>query len=171
MNKFTITDQDRLDLKRMINQTDDYVDNTHNIQKLQHSSLIREDIIKIERLKKENSAMIETNQDEFIELCKTQCQFLFNYYTDIFNKICKDLIDLTIMKNLLDVLHFIEIGKLDQQEGSIIVGKILKQLYLDSAVKTADAIDKERESDNEIININIPEAKNISWRDYKKLNS
>jgi hypothetical protein len=75
------------------------------------------------------------------------------------------------MKNLLDVLHFIEIGKLDQQEGSIIVGKILKQLYLDSAVKTADALDKERASDNEVININIPEVKNISWRDFKKLNS
>jgi hypothetical protein len=48
MNKFNITEQDRLDLKRMINQTEDYVDNTHNIQKLKHSSLIREDIIKIE---------------------------------------------------------------------------------------------------------------------------
>jgi hypothetical protein len=171
MNKFNITEQDRLDLKRMINQTEDYVDNTHNIQKLKHSSLIREDIIKIEKLKRENSLLKENDQDNFLELCKEQCQFLFNHYTDIFNKVCKDLIDLSIMKNLLDVLHFIEIGKLDQQEGSIIVGKILKQLYLDSAVKTADALDKERATDNEVININIPEVKNISWRDYKKLNS
>ena len=115
--------------------------------------------------------MYETNKDEFIELCATQCQFLFNNYTDIFNKVCKDLIDLTIMKNLLDVLYFIEVGKLDQQEGSIIVGKILKKLYLDSAVKTADALDRNRENEEEVININVPEPKTISWKDFKKLNS
>jgi len=171
MNKITITEQDRLDLKKMMSQTDDYVDNTDNIQKIKHSSFIREDIIKIEQLKRQNSILYETNKDEFIELCATHCQFLFNNYTDIFNKVCKDLIDLTIMKNLLDVLHFIEIGKLDQQEGSIIVGKILKQLYIDSAVKTADALDRDRENEEEVININVPEPKNISWKDFKKLNS
>ena len=170
MNKFTITEQDRLDLKRMISQTDDYVDNTDNIQKLQHSSLIRKDILKIEKIKREQPVLANPSIDDFIELCKNECPFLFNNYTDIFNKICKGLIDLSIMGNFLDVLYYIENGKLDQQEGSIIIGKLLKQLYLDSAVRTADALDSEFEKEN-TININIPEPKNISWNDFKKLNS
>ena len=167
MEKFTITEKDRLDLKKMMSQTDDYEDNTENIKKLKHSSLIHADILTIQKMKQEHSLMREKNMDDFIELCREKSNFLFTNYTDIFNKICKDLIDLNIMAKLLDVLFYIEEGKLDQQEGSIIVGKLLKQMYIDSAVKTADALDKQHADDDSVININIPEPKNISWKTYK----
>jgi hypothetical protein len=64
------------------------------------------------------------------------------------------------------VLKQIENGKLDQHEGSHKVGKLLKTLYLDSAVRKADKLNHERESGEEA----RPEPKNISWSEYKKKN-
>ena len=62
------------------------------------------------------------------------------------------------------MLKLIEDGKLDQHEGSHRVGKLLKSLYLDSAVRKADKLNHERESGEEA----RPEPKNISWEEYKK---
>ena len=167
MNKITITEQDRLDLKRMMSQTDDYVDNTDNIQKIKHSSLIREDIIKIEQLKRQNSILYETNKDEFIELCATQCQFLFNNYTDIFNKVIRNEINFEILGKLLYVLKAIEDEKVDQHEGSVLVGKILKELYLDSAVRHGDNLDKKYAA-QEPQKPTLVEGRAISWKEYKQ---
>ena len=57
----------------------------------------------------------------------------------------------------------IEDGKVDQHEGSVIVGKILKELYVDSAMKRIDNLDKEHTQDS------VPkiEPKKLSWREYK----
>jgi hypothetical protein len=69
------------------------------------------------------------------------------------------------MTKLLTILKMIEDEKVDQHEGSVLVGRILKELYLDSAVKRADNLDKERESEK----VERVEGKAISWRDYKKM--
>ena len=66
----------------------------------------------------------------------------------------------------LDVLRQIEDGKVDQHEGSVLVGKILKELYVDSALKRCNAINE---------TIDTPEttyadAKTISWKQYKQMN-
>ena len=71
--------------------------------------------------------------------------------------------DIVIMSKLLIVLKLIEDGNLDQQDGAVRVGKLLKELYLDSAVKRADALDKEHEDDKVPIN----DGKNISWTNFK----
>ena len=55
---------------------------------------------------------------------------------------------------------------MDQQEGSVRVGNILKDLYLDSAVKRADALDKEHNEEKEPIN----NGKSINWSKYKLTN-
>jgi hypothetical protein len=65
------------------------------------------------------------------------------FRNDFFDKVIKDEIDLRIMTRLLIVLKLIEDEKVDQHEGSVMVGKILKERYLDSAVKRADTLDKE----------------------------
>ena len=62
------------------------------------------------------------------------------------------------------VLKLIEDGQIDQQDGSVRVGRLLKELYLDSAVKRADALDKEREGENEPVN----DGKSISWSKFKQ---
>ena len=47
----------------------------------------------------------------------SQCNFLFNNYTDIFNKVKKDEINLETLWNLLNILKKIEDGNIDQHTG------------------------------------------------------
>ena len=154
-----LNNQDRLNLKKLIDEND-CENNTENIRKLKHSTLIRDDVRKIDTLRMANTTI---TSDKFSEMCQSECPFLYNNYTDIFNKLVKDEIDLTIMTKLLTVLRLIEDNKVDQHEGSVMVGKILKELYIDSAVKRADNIDKQYEAEK----IKPVESKPISWRDWR----
>lgn len=154
--------QERLNLKKLIDEME-CENNTENIRKLKHSVLIRDDVRRMEQLKTANAEVRDQDPGAFKEICETACPFLFNQYTDIFNKVLKDELDLTIMTKLLTVLKLIEDGKVDQHEGSVMFGKILKELYLDSAVKRADNLDKE----NEHMRVKPVEGKNISWSQYK----
>ena len=45
----------------------------------------------------------------------------------------------------------------------LMVGKVLKELYVDSALKRADHLDKEHEAEKVV----FVEPKNVSWRNYK----
>lgn len=158
--------QESLDLKRLINETQ-CENNTDNIRKLKHSVLIRNDIRNLENLKKTNVSLRKSNPDEFNEVCQKECNFLFNNYTDIFNKILKDELDLRIMTKLLICLKLIEDGNVDQHEGSVMVGKILKELYIDSAIKRGENLDKEREAER----IEVNSGKKMSWSDFKTMNA
>lgn len=170
MSDIKITNSDRLNLKRLISQADDYQDNTDNIRKLKHSNLIRNDIMTLEKIKKDYSYIRNTDFNNFSEICKTKCKFLFDKYTDIFNKLLKDELNLFIMSSLLEVLSKIEEGEVDQQEGSFLVGTILKKLYVDSALKTGANLDKKREENGEISTEPMyTEPKDISWKNYKKM--
>jgi hypothetical protein len=160
-----MNNSERLNLKRLIDEMD-CGDNTENIRKLKHSVVMRDDIRKIEVLKRDNSSLKNSDPEKFVELCQNEAAFLFNNYTDIFNKIMKDELDLDIMTKLLIILKMIEDGKVDQHEGSVMVGKALKELYIDSATKRLDNIDKEYESQK----IKPVESKKISWTEYKKIN-
>lgn len=155
---------DRLNLKKLIDETE-CENNTENIRKLKHSVLIRNDIRKLDKLKTKNQSTQISDPEQFLELCKSECSFLFNNYTDIFNKIIKNELDLTIMTKLLVILKLIEDGKTDQHEGSVMVGKILKELYIDSAVKRADNIDKDQDNQR----VEPIEGKKISWTEFKKM--
>jgi hypothetical protein len=62
------------------------------------------------------------------------------------------------------VLRRIEDGELDQHEGSFVVGKLLKELYIDSALKKADKINAQYEDEKEE---ELEPAVNISWKQYK----
>lgn len=154
---------ERLQLKSMIEQSD-CENNTDEIRKLKHSIIIRDNIRKLELLKRSHTEMRACNFADFEILCQSECAFLYNQYTDIFNKVIKDELDLDIMTKVLLVLKLIEDEKLDQHEGSVMVGKLLKELYVDSALKRADNLDKEN-SEKVVEPI---EGKEISWKQYSK---
>lgn len=158
-----ITSQDRLDLKKIMDNNTDYIDNTENIRNVKHSVLIHKNINILEKLKKEYTVLCKEQPDSFRNLASEKCQFLFNNYTDIFNKVLKDELDFDIMSRLLSILKEIEDGKIDQQDGSIMVGKILKELYIDSAVRSGDNIDKQYESDK----ITPVDGMCVSWKTWK----
>ena len=157
-----LTNDERLNLKKMINESD-CDDNTDNIRRLKHSVLMRDDIRKLDTLKNTHADMKNNKNDDFIVLCQNECKFLYANYTDIFNKLVKDELDLTIMTKLLTVLKLIEDSKVDQHEGSVMVGKILKELYVDSATKRLDNLDKEHEKEP------MSEGKAISWKQFKQM--
>ena len=159
----SLTNDERLNLKQMVGEMDS-VDNTENIRKIKHSVLIRDDIRKLDTIRKSDTELFATDFDGFMAKCQSECTFLYNNYTDIFNRIIKDELDLDIMTRLLVVLKLIEDGKYDQHEGSAMVGKILKELYLDSAIKKLDGLDSANTND---CSANEIPPKNISWKEYK----
>jgi hypothetical protein len=160
-----MNNEERLNLKKLISQNE-CEDNTEHIRKVKHSNLIRDDIVKMQVLKRKHARVRKHEPDRFSALCQSQCAFLFNNYTDIYNKAYKDELDLNIMSNLLDVLKHIEDGKVDQHEGSVMVGKILKELYVDSALKRCNAINDAIETPA----TEYAEARAISWKQYKQMN-
>lgn len=156
---------ERLQLDKLI-KVNDAVDNTENIRKLQHSDHIKAEVLTLLKLKADYQRLSKTNPTQFDTMCVNRCNFLFNNYTDIFNKVKKDEIDLNILFQFLHVLKQIEIGKLDQHTGSYEVGKLLKEIYIDSALKKSEHINKNNKKDN------TPKkpVKNISWSEFKAKN-
>jgi hypothetical protein len=156
-----MNEKQRLQLQNMI-KANNVEDQTQLIRNLKHSHILRSEVNNLLILKEK----YKDDDDQLYNECINNCNFLFTYYTEIFNKIRKDEIDINILNNFLDVLKQIEDNELDQHEGSFKIGSILKELYVDSALKKADKI-------NERYDINIkqvPQKKNISWSEFKNKN-
>jgi hypothetical protein len=158
-----ITAEESLNLKRLLKESDAQ-DNTDYIRRVKHSEKIRDDIRTLDTLKKTKQSLYDENREEFTTIAKETAPFLFQNYTDIFNKMVANELDLIIMTRLLSVLKMIEDEKVDQHEGSVVVGKVLKELYVDSALKRCDNLDKLHEKPKE----DKPEPKTISWGEWKK---
>lgn len=155
-------DKQRLQLQNMI-KTNNVEDQTDLIRNLKHSQVLRNEINNMIMIK----AKYRGDNEKIAEECMNESNFLFTYYTDIFNKVKKDEIDINLLYQFLDILKKIEDGELDQHEGSFHVGTILKAIYVDSALKKADKLDAENEKEKvEHKKANV----NISWKQFKKMN-
>jgi hypothetical protein len=154
-------DKQRLQLQNMI-KANNVEDQTEFIRSLKHSQIIRNEVNNMILIK----SKFRGDDSKIHEECVNECGFLFTYYTDIYNKVRKDEIDIGILNKFLDVLKRIEDGELDQHEGSFLIGTVLKELYVDSALKKADKLnsnDETREQPKK------PE-KTISYKQFKKMN-
>ena len=136
-------------------------DQTELIRNLRHSQVLRNEINNMILLR----AKYRGDDEKIYNECVDECNFLFTYYTDIFNKIRKNEIDIGLLNKFLDVLRRIEEGELDQHEGSFLVGTILKELYVDSALKKAEKLDELAEKKEEPKKAEV----NISWSQFKKM--
>jgi hypothetical protein len=156
-------ERQKLQLQEMI-KANDTTDQTELIRELKHSRLLKEDISKMMLNK---GKYVTEGYDKTREVCMNECSFLFTYYTDIFNKVLKDEVDIGILGKFLDVLARIEEGELNQHEGSFLVGTLLKELYIDSALRKADKLDKKYADEN---GEEVPEVKpiEINWSQYKQ---
>ena len=157
-----MNDDDRLKLKEMIkaNNTEDF---TEKIRTLKHSSKIRSDVETYLNLCKKYPK--SKGEAFFKRMCDSKCQFLGSNYTEIYVKLIKNELNLNILDSLLNVLKEIEDGNVDQHEGSFNVGKILKELYIDSALRKGDKLDKiasvkEKKKPNK-------QVKKISYAEFK----
>lgn len=157
-----MNDKQRLQLQNMIS-ANNVEDNTPLIRELKHSVILRNEIDNLVSLRTKYANDLDTLNSE----AALQCNFLFTYYTDIYNKVKKDEINLDLLNKFLDVLREIEDGKMDQHEASFKVGTLLKEIYIDSAIKKGEKLDKEHE-DTKTSEPKKPDIQ-ISWSQYKKM--
>jgi len=154
-------DKQRLQLQNMI-KVNNVEDQTHLIRNLKHSQIIRSEVNNMIMIK----AKFRGDETKINEECINECNFLFTYYTDIYNKLKKNELNISILNKFIDVLKRIEEEELDQHEGSFLVGTILKELYIDSALKKAEKLNANEEPKQE------PKIakNNISWKQFKTIN-
>lgn len=155
-----MNDKQRLHLQNMIS-ANNVEDNTSLIRELKHSHILRKNVNDLLLLKQKYN----NDNDKINEEALTTCSFLFTYYTDIYNKIKKDEIDLKILYKALDVLQNIEDGNLDMHEGAYQFGDLLKTIYVDSALKKADKLN----NDDAPSEYSGPQV-DISWKQWCKKN-
>lgn len=152
-----------LNMKSLM-ESDDYVNNTDRIRELKHSESILADIGKVCEIKKLHPHMRMIEEEKFNHLCQTSAPFLFNNYTDIFNKVIKDELNMEMMVKFIFILKQIEEGVLDQYDASVKVGTILREMYVDSAMRRGDNLDKENAENAPI----FVEPVKTTWKEFKE---
>jgi hypothetical protein len=160
-----MNDQQKLDLSKLLREYKSE-ETTDKIRELKHSKYIKQDINTFLTLKDKYPRFSQSVKDTFRNLAEKKCNFLYNNYTNIFNKLYNNELDINVLWQFIRILEQIEKGELNQHEGSYLVGNILKKLYIDSALrkeKNMEAKEKKQAKTNKNI-------KNISWNEYKKLN-
>ena len=160
-----MNEKERLNLKKMIGDNDTE-ETTELIRRTKHSTLIKNDVENLNNIKRKYERLAKSNPNEFDMLCRSKCKFLYDNYTDIFNRVKKSEIDLNLLSQFLNILKQIEDGNLDQHEASYQVGSILKEIYVDSALQR----DKNTEKKNRKHAKKPKQArhKDISWSEYKQ---
>lgn len=156
-------DHQRLQLQKMVS-ANNVLDQTELIRNLKHSHIFKSEINTMMMIK----AKYRGDEEKIKEECINECGFLFSYYTDLFNKIRKDEIDLNILFKFIEVLRKIEEGELDQHEGSFLVGTLLKELYIDSALKKADKLNEIHDNNN-VEPKKLEPVLSISWKQFKNM--
>jgi hypothetical protein len=154
-----------LDMKALM-ESDDYVNNTERIRELKHSERILEDIGKLCEIRKKNPNLRMLDEMKYNELCQTTVPFLYNYYTDIFNKVIKEELNMEMMVRFIFILKQIEDGIIDQYDASVKVGTILKDMYVDSAMRRGENLDKQHQAEAPT----FVEPVKMSWSEFKTKN-
>ena len=150
----------RLKLQEMITENN-VADNTHLIRMFKHSDRIRADVERMSDLHRDHG-----NDDNLLDICQRECSFLYNSYTDLFNRLMKHELDTSILNQVLSTLKKIEDGELDQHEASFEVGTLLKKMYVDSAMKRQK---KREEQDNKSAKKKKKKKEKVcqSWSEFK----
>lgn len=156
-----IDEKTRLNLQRLMKEND-VKETTDQIRELKHSKLIRHDVNHMKELKKKYKRI---SHEQFRQIATSQCSFLFNNYTNIFNRLIANELNYNIMHQFLDVLEEIENGTVDQHQGSYQIGLILKKMYVDSALKREERFN----DDGKKVSFVKP-ANKVSWEQFKLLN-
>ena len=160
-----MNDAERLNLKKMVKEFKTE-ETTDRIRELKHSKKIKRDVDTIIMLK---SKYPKLKKEMLQTMAQNKCMFLWENYTNIFNKLFGGYIDVNMLYKFINVLAKIEEGEYDQHEASMVVGKILKEIYIDSALREGQ--EKDKIHDKKVKKKQKKKkVKNLSWKDYKKMN-
>lgn len=153
-----LTNRERLNLEKMLNDKD-VEQTTQTIRSLRHSQQIKNDVQSLLELKRKYSRV---SKETLNNMAVRRCNFLFKHYTNIFNRVFEDQLDLNMLGSFIEVLRRIEDGEIDQHQGSYEVGTLLKRMYIDSALR------KDKTKDKKQVAFKKPKNK-ISWAQFKQM--
>ena len=151
---FKLDDETRLNFDKMLKESG-ASDNTSKIRKLKHSKKIKEQVTNMVEIKTKYKRLGKKSVDKMIE---TKCNWLFTNYTNIYNKLKKDELDINILGRFIVMLEEIEKGETHQHEATIKIGKILKELYIYSEMRNEKHIE-DRDNKKKKKNIKNPRIK------------
>jgi hypothetical protein len=157
---------EKIQLQNMITENN-VVDQTENIRNLKHSQDIKRDIIRMRVYHDKFKDLKCNNRSLFDEKLKNDCFFLYNNYTDIFNKLKDEEIEVSLLLEFVNMLEKIENNQVDQHTASYEIGKLLKSIYIDSALKKSGKIDENNIEQSDSVPTKTPI--NINWKQYKKM--
>lgn len=169
MSDDSISQEQRLQLQQMI-AANNATDFTEEIRQTKHSGQIRHEVGNLLKAKKTYERMAKSNKQEFEKICLSRANWLFLNYPDIYNRVFKDELNLNILNALLNKLHEIEEGLIGQHEASVHVGQILKEMYVDSALRKADNIEKSHHKNEKRKNNDVKKPRNISYSQFALMN-
>jgi hypothetical protein len=145
-------------LRKML-ETTTAEDNTEAIRRNQHSKEIRDCIEYMVEMKRVHADLLKSDKKAFEDLIMPKVGFLFFNFMPIYNMMLKD-VDVAVLTEMLNHLQMIERGECDQHTASVLVGKLLKQMYIDTTLKEIEERDAQKEK---------PTHLNISYAEYKSL--
>lgn len=157
-----LSQHERIELERMLRENH-VEDTTAKIRTLKHSKPIRECLVLIERMKREYPRIYQNNYAQFEQMVQSRGgAWLWSNYTNIYNKLMKNQINPQVVFSMVEVLEQIEQGKLDQHEASVVVGKLLKHIFVDGAIHQDGKPGKKATKKSR------PPPVDISWQQYKE---
>lgn len=157
---FTLDEKTRLNFEKMMKE-EGVENNTSKIRNLKHSKKIRAQVKEMINIKNKYARLDTNLMDKMIQ---SKCIWLYENYSNLYIKLKKNQLNLQILNSFLTTLSEIEDGKLDQHEGSVKVGQLLKKLYIDSALKNKKQMedkDKKRKKKE------FKKPKKMSWKEFK----
>ena len=125
---------DKQKLKEILEKNEDVVDNTHLIRDEKYSEYIKHDVEKLIIFKETHKELYMNNREEYNNMLTKECHFLHTNYSEIFDKLNNGTLDHSIMFKFIEIYKEIEDGNLDQHEASFKIGKMLKEMYVDTAL-------------------------------------
>jgi len=163
-----LNDDQKLQLQKMV-AVNDAVDYTDTIRQTKHSSIIRQEVKNLLKAKQTYARLAKSNNSEFEKICLNRANWLFMNYPDIYNRVYKDELNIQILDALLNKLSDIENGKVGQHEASVEVGQILKEMYVDSALRKADKADQAHERKPKRNGEAQKKPRNISYAQFSQM--
>jgi hypothetical protein len=124
-------DNQRITLANLVKQYETE-ETTEKIRELKHSKRIHECLKHIVEAMRKYPRIYKDNRKHFETLIAKQTNFLFTTYPEIYHRMLDNEINMNIMQQFLYMLSRIENGELDQHEASYNIGKLLKELYIDT---------------------------------------
>lgn len=156
-----ISSQEKLDLKRLARENESE-DHTDEIRRVKHSNLIASDLLKIfDALQTEHSMSLEEAQ--------IACPFLYTMYPDILQKSVSRELNMVMMSKFLVVLKRVEDNEMDSHEGGLLIGKLLKAVYVDAALTRNAKLDEKNAILSKEAEIVQNSYEKISWKEFKNV--